>query len=120
MQNTRKKTSEEALQRSRQVICIIRFPPNYQDHSHFAFTFLNHTIVILQVIKDFLNKLNETERNHHQKNMILFASRQMMESLRVTLLSMLDIIEELLAAGGTLYVLTAKLNQDPLEVISAT
>lgn len=51
--------------------------------------------------------------------MILFASRQTMESLRVTLLSVLDIIEELLAAGGTLYVLTAKLNQDPLEVINA-
>ncbi|KAH7953079.1 hypothetical protein HPB49_004268 [Dermacentor silvarum] len=67
------------------------------------------------VIKDFLNILNETERNHRQKNMILFASRQTIESLRVTLLSVLDIIEELLAAGGTLYVLTAKLNQDPLE-----
>ncbi|KAH7978000.1 hypothetical protein HPB49_004134 [Dermacentor silvarum] len=35
--------------------------------------------------------------------MILIASRQTMESLRVTLLSVLDIIEELLAAGGTLY-----------------
>ncbi|KAH7954895.1 hypothetical protein HPB49_022591 [Dermacentor silvarum] len=31
-----------------------------------------------QVIKDFLNILNETERNHRQKNMILFASRQTM------------------------------------------
>lgn len=33
MRNTRKKASEEALQRSRQVICIVRFPPNYQDQS---------------------------------------------------------------------------------------
>ncbi|KAL1417159.1 hypothetical protein MTO96_000642 [Rhipicephalus appendiculatus] len=69
----------------------------------------------IQVIKDFLNMLNETERNHCEKNTLLFASRQTMESLRVTLLSVLDIIEDLFAAGGTQYVLTAKLNQDPLE-----
>ncbi|KAL1477602.1 hypothetical protein MTO96_035607, partial [Rhipicephalus appendiculatus] len=67
------------------------------------------------VIKDFLNMLNETERNHCEKNTLLFASRQTMESLRVTLLSVLDIIEDLFAAEGTQYVLTAKLNQDPLE-----
>lgn len=45
----------------------------------------------------------------------------MMESLRVTLLPVLDINEELLALGGTLYVLRAKLNQPTtLEVINAT
>ncbi|KAG0422680.1 hypothetical protein HPB47_001513 [Ixodes persulcatus] len=67
-----------------------------------------------QVIKDYLQMLNETERNHCHQNMLLFASRQTVESLRVTLLSVLDIIEELHKAGVT-YVLTAKLNQDPLE-----
>ncbi|KAL1486104.1 hypothetical protein MTO96_047101 [Rhipicephalus appendiculatus] len=39
-----------------------------------------------QVIKDFLYILNETERKHCEKNTLLFASRQTMESLRVTLM----------------------------------
>ncbi|KAH8033451.1 hypothetical protein HPB51_012904 [Rhipicephalus microplus] len=66
----------------------------------------------VKVIKDFLVML--TEFNHNTKNTLLFASRQTTESLRVTLLSIIDIIDELHKAGVP-YVLTAKLNQDPLE-----
>ncbi|KAH8020367.1 hypothetical protein HPB51_001000 [Rhipicephalus microplus] len=66
------------------------------------------------VIKDFLVMLDTTEFNHNTKNTLLFASRQTTESLRVTLLSIIDIIDELHKAGVP-YVLTAKLNQDPLE-----
>lgn len=69
-----------------------------------------------QVIKDFLVMLDTTEFNHNTKNTLLFASRQTTESLRVTLLSIIDIIDELHKAGVP-YVLTAKLNQDPLEVM---
>lgn len=78
--------------------------------------FIGACVVIpFQVIKDYLEMLDETERNHCNRNMLLFASRQTVESLRVTLLSILDIIDELLEEGVP-YVLTAKLNQDPLEV----
>lgn len=59
--------------------------------------------------------LNTTERNAVKKNLKLFASQQTMESLRVTLLSTIDVTAFLLAQGAN-YVLTAKLNQDPLEV----
>lgn len=59
--------------------------------------------------------LNTTERNAVKKNLKLFASQQTMESLRVTLLSTIDVTALLLAQGAN-YVLTAKLNQDPLEV----
>lgn len=45
----------------------------------------------------------------------LFASQLTTESLRVTLLSTLDIISYLFDKEAV-YVLTAKLNQDPLEV----
>nr|XP_037275566.1 uncharacterized protein LOC119168265 [Rhipicephalus microplus] len=68
----------------------------------------------VRVIKDFLVMLDTTEFNHNTKNTLLFASRQTTESLRVTLLSIIDIIDELHKAGVP-YVLTAKLNQDPLE-----
>ncbi|XP_075526178.1 uncharacterized protein LOC142557858 isoform X1 [Dermacentor variabilis] len=68
----------------------------------------------IQVIKDFLELLNVTEQNAIQKNLKLFASQQTTESLRVTLMSTLDIVDDLLRQGA-LYVLTAKLNQDPLE-----
>ncbi|KAH8026327.1 hypothetical protein HPB51_019566 [Rhipicephalus microplus] len=67
-----------------------------------------------RVIKDFLVMLDTTEFNHNMKNTLLFASRQITESLRVSLLSIIDIIDELHKAGVP-YVLTAKLNQDPLE-----
>lgn len=47
----------------------------------------------------------------------MFASQVTIESLRVTLASVLDLIKDLLSEGAD-YVLTGKLNQDPLEVIS--
>lgn len=43
-----------------------------------------------------------------------------MELLRATLLSVLDINKELLAAEGTLYALTANLNLNPFEIINST
>ncbi|KAK8772159.1 hypothetical protein V5799_024595 [Amblyomma americanum] len=67
-----------------------------------------------QVIKGFLDMLNVTEKNSMEEGLKLFASQLTTESLRVTLLSVLDIIEFLLDQGAH-YVLTAKLNQDPLE-----
>lgn len=45
----------------------------------------------------------------------MFASQVTMESLRVTLSSILELTNDLLAKGAR-YVLTGKLNQDPLEV----
>ncbi|XP_075739578.1 uncharacterized protein LOC119175690 isoform X2 [Rhipicephalus microplus] len=70
----------------------------------------------IQILKDFLEMLNTTERNAVKENLKLFASQQTTESLRVTLLSTIDVIAFLLAQGAN-YVLTAKLNQDPLEAI---
>lgn len=70
---------------------------------------------MLQVIEDFLVMLNETEKNSIEKNTKLFASQLTTESLRVTLMSVLDIIT-LLLDKDVRYVLTAKSNQDPLEV----
>ncbi|KAL1431605.1 hypothetical protein MTO96_002234 [Rhipicephalus appendiculatus] len=68
----------------------------------------------IQIIKSFLEMLNMTEQNSVEKNLKLFASQQTTQSLRVTLLSTIDIIEYLLTQGAH-YVLTAKLNKDPLE-----
>ncbi|KAH6945245.1 hypothetical protein HPB50_007658 [Hyalomma asiaticum] len=48
------------------------------------------------------------------KRATMFASQVTMESLRVTLTSILDLTKDLLAKGAR-YVLTGKLNQDPLE-----
>lgn len=72
---------------------------------------------MLQVIKDFLIMLNRTEKNSIQRNTKLFASQLTTESLRVILMSVLDIIT-LLHDKDLRYVPTAKLNQDPLEVRS--
>lgn len=63
------------------------------------------------MLEDFLELMNTTEGNSHLK---AFASSQTNESLRVTLLSALDI--KFLHSQGLSYVLTAKLNQDSLEV----
>ncbi|KAH8027288.1 hypothetical protein HPB51_004115 [Rhipicephalus microplus] len=73
----------------------------------------------IKVIEDFLVMLNETERNSIEKNTKLFASQLTTESLRVTLMSVLDIIT-LLLDKDVRYVLTAKLNQDPLEIAILT
>ncbi|KAH9367171.1 hypothetical protein HPB48_014753 [Haemaphysalis longicornis] len=53
----------------------------------------------IQVIEDFFVMLDTTEFNHNTKNTLLLASRQTTESLRVTLLSIIDIIDELHKAG---------------------
>lgn len=72
-------------------------------------------IFFFQIIKEFLEILNLTERNAVEKGTKLFASQLTTESLRVTLLSTLDIISYLFYKEAV-YVLTAKLNQDPVEV----
>lgn len=69
---------------------------------------------LLQVIRTFLCLLNTTEEDSIRLKTKLFASQMTTESLRVTLMSVLDII--LLHDKDVIYVLTAKLNQDPLEV----
>ncbi|KAH7973296.1 hypothetical protein HPB52_023361 [Rhipicephalus sanguineus] len=68
----------------------------------------------IKVIQDFLGMLNTTERTSRLDNTRMFASQMTMESLRVTLMSVLDIIT-FLHSRDVPYVLTAKLNQDPLE-----
>ncbi|KAH6941776.1 hypothetical protein HPB50_023582 [Hyalomma asiaticum] len=68
----------------------------------------------IHVLKDFLNMLNETEQQCRQTNTKMFASQMTVESLRVTLMAVLDIID-IMHSKGVPYVLTAKLNQDPLE-----
>lgn len=59
--------------------------------------------------------LNSTEKSCKEDNTKMFASQMTVESLRVTLMSVLDVID-LLHKQGVPYVLTVKLNQDPLEV----
>ncbi|KAH6943022.1 hypothetical protein HPB50_014029 [Hyalomma asiaticum] len=68
----------------------------------------------IKVIENFLTMLNTTEKNSIERNTKLFASQLTTASLRVTLMSVLDIIT-LLHDKDVRYVLTAKLNQDPLE-----
>ncbi|KAH6919924.1 hypothetical protein HPB50_029086 [Hyalomma asiaticum] len=68
----------------------------------------------IKVIQDFLEMVNTTERTCRSDGTRTFASQMTMESLRVTLMSVLDIIT-LLHSKDVPYVLTAKLNQDPLE-----
>ncbi|KAH7978010.1 hypothetical protein HPB49_004155 [Dermacentor silvarum] len=75
---------------------------------------IRHHSKEIQTMKQFLEVLNVTEQNAVEKGTKLFASQLTTESLRVTLLSTLDIINYLFNKGA-LYVLTAKLNQDPLE-----
>lgn len=59
--------------------------------------------------------VNTIERSSAAENTRTFTSQMTIESLRVTLMSVLDIIT-LLHDRNVVYVLTAKLNQDPLEV----
>lgn len=59
--------------------------------------------------------LNSTEEESVNNNTKLFASQMTTESLRVTLVSVIDIITWL-HDKGVRYVLTVKPNQDPLEV----
>ncbi|KAH6936037.1 hypothetical protein HPB50_012802 [Hyalomma asiaticum] len=64
-----------------------------------------------QFLEEFLDMLNQTEA---RKDVKLIASNQTVESLRVTSMSVLSIIE-FLHSEGVSYILTVKLNQDPLE-----
>ncbi|KAH7948649.1 hypothetical protein HPB51_028415 [Rhipicephalus microplus] len=68
----------------------------------------------IKVIIEFLDMLNSTEEESVNNNMKLFASQMTTESLQVTLMSVIDIITWL-HNKDVRYVLTAKLNQDPLE-----
>ncbi|KAH8027862.1 hypothetical protein HPB51_010829 [Rhipicephalus microplus] len=68
----------------------------------------------LKVIIEFLDMLNSTEEESVNNNTKLFASQMTTESLRVTLMSVIDIITWP-HNKDVRYVLTAKLNQDPLE-----
>ncbi|KAH8025801.1 hypothetical protein HPB51_012123 [Rhipicephalus microplus] len=68
----------------------------------------------VEVIQEFLDAVNKTEENHITNGTVMFASQVTMESLRVTLASVRDLITDLLSKGAR-YVLTSKLNQDPLE-----
>nr|XP_037275120.1 uncharacterized protein LOC119167700 [Rhipicephalus microplus] len=70
-------------------------------------------LFLFQVITEFLRLVNVTEQNHITKGTVMFASQVTMESLRVTLASVLDLIRDL--SEGADYVLTEKLNHDPLE-----
>ncbi|KAH8029949.1 hypothetical protein HPB51_005973 [Rhipicephalus microplus] len=67
----------------------------------------------MKVIIEFIDMLNSTEEES-VNNTKLFASQMTTESLRVTLMSVIDIMTWL-HNKDVRYVLTAKLNQDPLE-----
>ncbi|KAG0416296.1 hypothetical protein HPB47_006512 [Ixodes persulcatus] len=73
----------------------------------------------IRIIEEFLEMLNSTEKGCKDNNTKMFTSQMTAESLRVTLMSVLDIVE-FLHSQGVRYVLTAKLNQDPLEVVAVT
>ncbi|KAH6921093.1 hypothetical protein HPB50_027921 [Hyalomma asiaticum] len=68
----------------------------------------------IEVIQEFLDAVNKTEENQITNGTVMFASQVTMESLRVTLASVWDLVTDLLSKGAR-YVLTGKLNQDPLE-----
>ncbi|KAM7302656.1 hypothetical protein ISCGN_018164 [Ixodes scapularis] len=68
----------------------------------------------ITTITEFLELVNITEQNNRTRGTSMFASQVTMESLRVTLASARDLITDLLGSGAE-YVLTGKLNQDPLE-----
>lgn len=74
-----------------------------------------HLFPVPQVIENSLAMLYTTEKNSVERNTKLFASGLTTQSLRVTFMSVLDIIT-LLPDKDVRYVLTAKLNQDSLEV----
>ncbi|KAH6920264.1 hypothetical protein HPB50_028748 [Hyalomma asiaticum] len=71
----------------------------------------------IEVIQEFLDAVNKTEENHITNGTVMFASQVTMESLRVTLASVRDLVTDLLSKGAR-YVLTGKLNQDPLEYLT--
>ncbi|KAG0443505.1 hypothetical protein HPB47_014838 [Ixodes persulcatus] len=68
----------------------------------------------MKILTDFLKLVDEMVHNHNTRGTVMFASPVTMQSLRVTLASLRDLISDLLRVGAH-YVLTGKLNQDPLE-----
>lgn len=72
------------------------------------------------MIEESLQKLDaweeQVDNNHLSKD--VFLTKQTAEGLRVTLQSSLDIIRYLTENCGCEYVLTGRINQDPLEVCS--
>ncbi|KAH8029765.1 hypothetical protein HPB51_003717 [Rhipicephalus microplus] len=93
---------------------VLMFVPLFEEWVQPIASFATKGAAPGKILKDFLEMLNTTERNAVKENLKLFASQQTTESLRVTLLSTIDVIAFLLAQGAN-YVPTAKLNQDPLE-----
>ncbi|KAG0443318.1 hypothetical protein HPB47_015049 [Ixodes persulcatus] len=71
----------------------------------------------IEVIQEFLDIVDDTERNHMSRGTAMFALQITIESLRVTLASVRDVITDLLSKGAE-FVLTGKLNQDLFEISS--
>ncbi|KAH7980038.1 hypothetical protein HPB49_012804 [Dermacentor silvarum] len=94
---------------SKEIVVKITFIPSVAFLKEFA------RWLFLKVIQEFLDAVIETEENHIAKGTVMFASQVTMESLRVTLASVRDLVADLLAKGAR-YVLAGKLNQDPLEL----
>ncbi|KAG0422800.1 hypothetical protein HPB47_001406, partial [Ixodes persulcatus] len=67
----------------------------------------------ITTITEFPELVNITEQNNRTRGTCVFPSQVTTESLRVTLASARDLITDLLDSGAE-YVLTGKLNQDPL------
>ncbi|XP_071640111.1 uncharacterized protein [Temnothorax longispinosus] len=75
-----------------------------------------------EVIEESLKKLDAWEKQVREKKLSndLFLTKPTAEGLRVTLKSMLDLITYLTEHCGFSYVLTGRINQDPLEVCMYT
>lgn len=67
--------------------------------------------IFRQIIKDFLETMDDRDT---------FASDKTIPSIRITLQSILDLVDYLCGTLGFTYVLTAKFNQDCLEVSSCS
>lgn len=78
---------------------------------------LNKIIFSFKVLKDALKLLNEWESNLNKKLIKddEFLSSNTAEGIRVTIISTIDLITHLHNCGFQ-YVLTAKINQDCIEV----
>lgn len=76
------------------------------------------TYIYFQVLHDSLNKLNNWEKEIKSKKISKdeFLTSCTAEGFRVSILSTIKLCEYLLALPEFKYVLTAKVNQDRLEV----
>lgn len=75
-------------------------------------------LYLAQILEDALRRLNEWEKKVELSILPLssFLTHQTAEGLRVTLQSTMDIVCYLTEKYQFPYVLTGRLNQDPLEV----